>query len=113
VRGRHFDIQADIQISDGRDVEFNLRGISLVVHAQARQLTVHGYVLPVALNDGRLHLRLLLDETSLEIFADRGLVYLPLAISPSSDNEEVTVSARAGDPNAVSLDIAEIKSIWR
>ena len=73
---------------------------------------MRGYHLPVALNEGRLQLRLLLDETSLEIFADNGLVYLPLAIPPFGQNDAVVISARGGTARAESLDIIEIKSIW-
>jgi sucrose-6-phosphate hydrolase SacC (GH32 family) len=112
TRGRHLDLQTVIHIGDAREVEINVRGIPIVLHTRAKELTVRGYALPLVMKEDRLQLRLLLDETSLEIFADNGLVYLPLTIPPSGGDDAVTIGARGGTTRAESLDIIEVKSIW-
>jgi sucrose-6-phosphate hydrolase SacC (GH32 family) len=112
ARGRHLDIQADIAPGQAREVELNVRGIAIVLHPREHTLTVRGYTLPVALADGRLRLRVLLDETSIELFADDGLVYLPLVISDFGETEAVTLAARGGSARAERLDIAEINPMW-
>lgn len=112
ARGRQLELQALIHIGAAREVEIKVRGIPIVLHTRAKELTVRGYVLPLALKDDRLQLRLLLDETSLEIFADNGLVYLPLTIPPLGQDDAVTVSARGGAARVESLDIMKIKPIW-
>ena len=112
-RGRHLDIQARIDLGHAREIEINLRGLPIVLHPETKELTFRGYSLPLRLKGNRLQLRLLLDETSLEIFADDGLTYLPIAISPAAQNDGVTVAARGGAARAEILDLVEIKSIWR
>jgi sucrose-6-phosphate hydrolase SacC (GH32 family) len=112
AQGRHLEIKAEIQLGDAREVEFDLGGMPIVFHTVGKELTVRGYALPLALKENRLQLRVLLDETSLEIYADNGLVYLPLTIPPLGEHPAVTISVRGGAAQAETLEIAELKSIW-
>ena len=112
ARGRQLDIRTEIRVREAAEIEINVRGVPVVLHAKSKQLTVHGYALPVKLKDDVLTLRILVDELSLELFADDGLVYLPLSLPFSPQNEAVTLAVRGGNALAERIDIAEIKSIW-
>ena len=89
-----------------------VRGISFVLHSATRVLSVRGYDLPVEMKDGDLSLRILVDETSLEIFADDGRVYLPLTVEMNPENEAVTICARGGPVAIEAMEINVLKSIW-
>jgi sucrose-6-phosphate hydrolase SacC (GH32 family) len=57
-------------------------------------------------------LRVLVDRTSLEIFADQGLVYMPLPIISDPQNREISFFARGGKAG-LQADVHELKSIWK
>ncbi|MDB6128385.1 MAG: hypothetical protein JWM35_2281 [Verrucomicrobia bacterium] len=110
--GRHLDVRAEILPGDAKEVEINVCGIPIVFHPESKELTVPGYSLTLTLPEKFLQLRVLLDVGSLEIFADGGLVYLPVTVPAPAGNETTFVAARGGSARARLLDVREIKSIW-
>lgn len=111
-RGRHCDIQFEIDVGRAREVEINVRGLALVCDVAAKQLSARGFSAPLKLAGGNLNLRVLLDHLSVEIFADDGLVYMPLAFVAAADSEEISIVARGGSATMVSFECLELKSIW-
>lgn len=111
-RGRHLDMQILADVGQADEIEINVRGIPVICSVQAKTLTVNEHVAPLALTDGKLQLRLLLDRISLELFAGNGTTYMPLAILPATDNETVTAGARGGAATLLSLTCHELSSIW-
>jgi len=112
TRGRYLDLQAQLRLDSDAECEISVRGRSLTVHAASQQITFGDYSLPIAMKDGRVQLRLLVDETSWEIFAEDGLVYLPLVVAMAPLDQNVSVTARGGAVQVDSLDVFEVKSIW-
>lgn len=110
--GQHFDLQAVIDVGDAREVEINVCGISLICDVAGRQLVAQGHSAPLNFRDGKLSLRLLLDRISLEIFAEGGLVYMPLAVVVAPESKMITVCARGGNAAVESFECHELKSIW-
>jgi fructan beta-fructosidase len=112
VRLREFEIEADLEAGDAREVGFVLRGVPVVYDVRRQELTVAKATAPVPLEDGRLRLHLLADRRSLEIFGRRGIAYLPLKIAPAPDDATLEVFARGGNAVVRSLEVREIDSIW-
>ncbi len=112
AHGRHLEIKARIQVGKATEVQIAVRGIPIVLHPKSKQLTAFGYAVPLTLKDNLLRIRILVDETSLEIFADDGFVYLPLSVPLVPEDDTVSLSARGGQAMAETLDIVELKSIW-
>ena len=121
ARGKHLDIYAAISVGNASEVEVNVRGIPIICHVKDKLLTVNGYASSVALKEGyagiglregKLQLRILLDRISMEVFADDGLVYMPLAVVPPADNDMITIAARGGSARADAVEIFQLKSMW-
>ena len=66
---------------------------------------------PVPLADGKLHLRALVDRTTLEIFAADGVVYMPLAVQAKGEDRSVKLAADGKLPKA-RIEIARLRSAW-
>jgi fructan beta-fructosidase len=61
---------------------------------------------------GTIKLRFLLDRVSLEIFANEGRVYMPMAILPKDEERAVAVFAKGDDVRLTSLTVNTLKSAW-
>ena len=67
---------------------------------------------PVALRDGRLDLRVFLDGSLLEVFADGGRVTISDQIFPPEGHDDVALYAEGGTARLVDLQAWPLRSIW-
>jgi sucrose-6-phosphate hydrolase SacC (GH32 family) len=112
TQGELLDIEADIDPGAATEVGFTVRGAKVSYNVAGQTLTCLGQEAPVALLDGRLHLRILLDLTSLEVFANHGAVSMPTCFLPEAGDTAVSLQAVGGEARVVSLDVAWLRSIW-
>ena len=62
--------------------------------------------------DGKIRLRVLVDRTSIDIFGNDGLLYMPIGIIVPQDKPSVEIYAKGGDATLGSLELHELKSAW-
>jgi fructan beta-fructosidase len=67
---------------------------------------------PLQLRNGELRLRILVDRSSVEVFADRGQVVLTDQVFPDGASDGVRLFARGGDAEVSKLRIHRLRSIW-
>jgi fructan beta-fructosidase len=65
---------------------------------------------PLAIQNGRIQLHILLDKLSVEVFADGGRVALTDLIFPNASDRGLGFYSSGKPPEAVSLDLWELKS---
>jgi fructan beta-fructosidase len=68
---------------------------------------------PLSPTDGRVTLRVFVDRSSVEVFANGGLRTLTHAIFPAPASDGVSVFAEGGPARLVHLDAWSLRSIWR
>ncbi len=90
-----------------------MRGIPVSYDVKSATLSCAGCSAPVQAREGRLRLRLLVDRTSIELFANEGERYMPLRVIPSDQLKTLDVFARGGQARIVSLQVHELGSAWR
>jgi sucrose-6-phosphate hydrolase SacC (GH32 family) len=106
------DALIEFQIGDAQQVGMTIRGIEITCDVKSKELICLGRTAPVALEQQRLRLRAIVDRTSLEIFADDGLVYMPLAVVPAPDQKEITIFSRGGSASLQGGSVRVLRSIW-
>ncbi len=62
--------------------------------------------------DGNIKLRILVDRTSLEIFANDGEVSMSSCFLPANEETGLELFAKGGDLHVMSLKVRKLKSIW-
>ena len=62
--------------------------------------------------DGKIRLRILVDRTTIEIFANDGRLYMPCKFRKEDDNTKLAVFARGDEAKSTSLQVRELESIW-
>jgi len=112
-QGELWDIEAEIEPGDARAVGLRVRGQEIVYDAKAGTLTCLGKSAPLELADGRFSLRVLVDRTSIEIFANGGLVTLCSCFLPDLGDLSLEAFARGGRARLAGLTRYALKSIWR
>jgi len=94
-------------------VSFNVRGATISYDAKTQELVVNGDRAPAPLRDGKQRLTIFCDRTGLEIFASGGLTYVPMPFQPKADNFDIGVRANGGGVKFNTLQVHELKSIWK
>ncbi len=93
-------------------VVINIRGVELVYDAENKLLIADGIKAPVNLVGGKLKLVIYVDRAGLEIFANDGLLFMPVNINLDNNNRSFSFSAKEGIVKVANLDVYELKSIW-
>jgi fructan beta-fructosidase len=62
--------------------------------------------------NGKIRIRFLLDRASIEIFANDGRVYMPMAVIPKDEDRSIAVFAKGGGAKVTGLTVHTLKSAW-
>ncbi|NQU19950.1 MAG: glycoside hydrolase family 32 protein [Candidatus Nealsonbacteria bacterium] len=113
IQGDLFDLEVEFEPAANTQTTFELRGHKVVYDAQAQTLSSGGIRTPLKPDAGVIHLRMLLDRTSIEVFGNHGRVYLPLCIIPKDDDRSLSATCGNGEVKASLLRVHELKSAWK
>ncbi len=112
VAGDLFDIEAVFELGTAETVGIDVRGQRIEYSTKAKELTALGRKAPLESRDGRLYLRILVDRTSVEVFANHGRVQAANCFLPADNEREVVVYAGGGMVMAPTIGVWELRSIW-
>jgi fructan beta-fructosidase len=112
-RGDLWDIEAEIELGSARAVGFAVRGAEIVYDSETKTLTCLGKTAPLKPSNGRITVRVLVDRTSIEIFAGGGLVTMCSCFLPDLADKSLEAFARGGEARIVALTRYELRSAWK
>ena len=110
--GELLHIQAVVEVGDAERITLDIRGEPVVYDAQSQRLLCQDSSAPLKPVDGKIHLEMLVDRLSLEIFGNHGRIYMPMSAILDQDNRTVAVKAQGGDANLAQMDVYTLKPIW-
>ena len=113
VSGELFHIRAELHPGDAQETGFVIRDIPVVYHVQKQELSCQKKTAPLKTVDGRIRLEILVDRTSIEIFANDGRMYMPIGVILADNSESLEIFTKGGDVEVESLEIHEVHSAWR
>ena len=105
------DMSADFAPGESSEVGLRIRGTEIRYDVKSRELMCGDRKAPLAIEDGHVRVRVLVDRTSLEIFGNNGAVYMPMSAVPTGDDKSLAVYAK-GLGATVELKTDKLKSIW-
>lgn len=112
IVGDLFDLRAEIDLGNAREVGFDLRGIKVRYDVAQKKLSCDKVATPLEPVQGRIKLQLLLDRTSLEVTANDGLMNLNHCFVPDKANQSLVLYAEGGQARVVSLKVFPLRSAW-
>lgn len=106
------DIEAEIEPGLARAVRFDFRGALVEYRPAENRLVALGQIAPLEPQDGRIALRILVDRTSVEVFAGGGRVQMASCFLPDSQRS-LRLEAVGGSATIRSLRVWPLRSIWQ
>ncbi len=111
------DAELTLTVGDGATGrrEIAIRGRKIVLDLDAKTITHSNVVAPLTVVDGKIDLRLTLDRTSLEIFANQGLSQIAKCFVPADENDAPILKLSgelADDVENGNVQVWPMKSVW-
>jgi sucrose-6-phosphate hydrolase SacC (GH32 family) len=112
LSGDLFDIRLDIEPQNAAEVGLKVRGTPIQYNVKEKKLSCLGTSAPVELVNGRLAFRVLVDRSSIEIFAADGRINMAYCFLPPEGDKSLAVFSQSGEAKVRSLDVWELTSTW-
>jgi len=104
--GRLFHLRAEVSISAGARLIFNLRGIPVILTSK----TIESGTAPASVSDQIKMVEILVDRTSVEVFVNHGEISSTRFILPHENG--IAMKAEGGSVNLQSLTVCPLTSAW-
>ena len=110
--GDLIELRADFEPGDADEVTFIVRGVRILYDRKKQELLVNGHGVPAPLESGHQSLIVYADRTAFEVFANDGLVYVPMPVIPNPRDTSVRVASKGGTVQFSRLDLHVLRSAW-
>jgi len=107
-----FDIEAEIELADADAVGFSVGDLVVKYDVEHGALACREVTAPLAAEDGVIHLRILVDRGSIEVFGNHGQVAMSVATGAAGDNRPIEAFVKGGTARFRSLAVRELRSAW-
>lgn len=105
------EIRMVVAPAQAKTLTFRIRGLELTFDAATRRLSTPHFGCQLPMADGKLQLVILVDRTSIEVFAQEGRAILTECFIPASDNRRIALTGAGA--KIESLECWNLKSSWR
>jgi len=112
VRGELLQIQAEFSDINAKQFGLKLRGKELLYDAESGTLDCEGTDVKVKPIDGKLKLHILIDRTSIEVFANRGRESIFRSFPLDTENKSLILFVRDGSIKVQKADVWQLESTW-
>lgn len=112
VEGELFDLELELEPGEAREIGFVVRGVPVTYNVATGQLTAAGATAALALQDGRIRLRALIDRCSLELFGNGGVLYMALGPTYAEADRTLALFAHGGAGRASRVEVRALRSAW-
>jgi sucrose-6-phosphate hydrolase SacC (GH32 family) len=112
VQGELLEMRAVLKPGQASNIVFTVRGVPVIYDVKNQELEVARHRAPAPLHNGSLDLIVYCDRTGLEVFASRGLCYVPMPVQPKPEDLSLSVEVQGGMVAFKSLEVHELQSAW-
>lgn len=113
VTGELFHIRAEFELNGAKEFGFVIRGVPVVYDVEREELSCQNRSAPLKPASGKIHLELLVDRTSIEVFGNHGRLYMPIGTILPEDNRWLVLFCKGGNVRIDTLEIHELRSAWK
>lgn len=106
-------IFADLRPNSASEIGFVIRGIPVTYDTEKQELSCQGKKATLEPVNDRIKLELLVDRTSIEIFANKGRVYMPMGVILVDNPKSLEIFTKGGSTEVESLEVFQLRSAWR
>lgn len=111
--GELMDVVMEIEPGEATELRLNVRGVPIIYEVRKQELSAVGNKASIKATNGKIQLRILVDRTSVDLFANHGRIYMSMGVIVPADNKSLEIHAKGGIARLNSLEMYELKSAWR
>ena len=112
AKGELWEIVAELELVEATEIGLEIRGEKLRYDVGNKTLHCLGRSAPLTPQEGRIKLHVLVDRTSIEVFANDGRIAMCSCFLPDLLNRSLRIYAEGGPAVARSLTVYELRSAW-
>jgi sucrose-6-phosphate hydrolase SacC (GH32 family) len=113
VSSELFEIHLQAEPGAAKSFGIRWRGATVAYSPEKRSLSCLGKEVKVPPADGQITLRVLIDRTSIEVFASDGRISMSSCYLPKPQSAGLELFTDGGDLKLLSLTVHELKSAWQ
>jgi sucrose-6-phosphate hydrolase SacC (GH32 family) len=110
--GEAFELDAKFQPGTSGQVVFNLGGTMVTYNNLIQRIDCEGITNALSPSNGVVELHFLVDRGFLEIYANAGLLYMPMSINPVAGQQPLSLVAGGTGAQLVSMNLYNLGSAW-
>ncbi len=110
--GELYDLDLLLDPAEAERITFGFHGHRLDYDTHKQTLSAFGRTVSLPAFQGPLRLRMLIDRTSIEIFANDGRIVMSYCFVPDLDDYGLSLRCEGGSATVADLEIHELKPIW-
>jgi sucrose-6-phosphate hydrolase SacC (GH32 family) len=112
MRGELWDIRTEIEAGTAAEFGFRVFGRKVSYRAKEKRLANGEAGGRIGMEKGRLRLRMLVDRTSVEVYANEGELMLPCCFLPQDGAAPAVFYSEGGAARVVSFEARAVASAW-
>lgn len=114
IRGELFDIAVEFAPGSSTETKLTVRGFPITYQNDGPNGALSAWDRRVSLTpvDGRVKLRVLVDKTSIEIFANGGQIVMSGFFTPRAEDQGVELFQTPGTTEVKTIQIRQLRSAW-
>lgn len=112
LRGDTLDLRLEAEFAGASSFTLNVRGEAIRYAAHDHHLNVSNLTAMVHPATARVQLQVLVDRSSLEVFADHGGASISKTVFYPATNQTYSLTVPDGSMRIVSLEVNHLKSVW-
>lgn len=101
-----------IRPNSAKNIQINVRGLVMNYNVVTEEMIIDNVRAIVPLRDEKLMLRLFVDRTGLELFAQNGEIYMPINYNFDRNNLQYAIGVLNGQAMLEQAELYTLKSIW-
>jgi len=113
IKGELIHIVAEFEAGTAEKFGLVVRDVPILYDNGANKLSCLEQSAPLKKQDGRIKLEILVDRTTIEIFANDGEIYMPVRKILVDNPEDIALVSEGGKAKVNYLEVYELDSIWR
>jgi fructan beta-fructosidase len=112
LKGDVWDVEAIINVGTVSKILMSIGGDEYAYQSASQMLSGPKGAMPISLTDGQLHLRMLVDRTTVEIFGDRGQAYGMFIRGNPGGIAPLELRTAYGKVHVEKLSVHSLRSAW-
>lgn len=113
ITGALFEIRIDCEINTAQEIAVEVYGQRVAYNAGTHHLSAFEKQVELIPVENKITLHLLVDRTSLEIFANDGRISISSCFLPKTEETGISLSSSGGEALIHAAEIYELRSVWK